>query len=78
VAEGGPADRAGVRGASPGDSGALTTGGDVTVRVGDRDIASPDDLAAAITDADSGLRVELTIVRGDQCRTVRLRLAHRR
>jgi len=48
-----PANAAGLRGGGA-DSGGQTGAGDVIVRVGDRDIASADDLANAISDLPAG------------------------
>jgi S1-C subfamily serine protease len=77
VAEGGPAAAAGLRGASPADTGALTAGGDVIVRFGDRQITSSDDLGSAIADTEPGQTIALRVLRDGRERTVRIRLATR-
>jgi S1-C subfamily serine protease len=74
VADGSAAAEAGLRaGGTPG--GALTGEGDVIVRVGDRDIASTEDLANAISDLRPGDTVEVEYVRDGDRQTVRVRLA---
>ena len=77
VAQGSPAERAGLRGSSPGDTGAITQPGDVIVGVGGTDVTSSDDLGAAIAGAKPGQTVELHIVRGGDERTVEVQLAAR-
>jgi S1-C subfamily serine protease len=52
VAEGGPADRAGVR------------EGDLLVRAGDRDLATADDLYAVLAGHDPATALGLGVVRG--------------
>jgi S1-C subfamily serine protease len=79
VADGSPADRAGIRPApGGGPGGALRPDGDTIVGLGEQDIASTDDLGAAIADHRPGATVELRYVRGggDE-RRVDVRLAAR-
>jgi S1-C subfamily serine protease len=73
VADGSAADRAGLRGGGT-PSGALTGDGDVIVRIGDRDIASTEDLANAISDLRPGDTVQVEYVRDGERGTMRVRL----
>lgn len=77
VADGSPAARAGVRGASRGTSGALGPGGDVLLRIADRRIESPEDLNAAIVGRDPGDVVEVEVSRGGRRLERRIRLVQR-
>lgn len=77
VAAGSPADRAGLRGASRGTSGALGPGGDVLVRIADRRIESPEDVNAAIVGRDPGDVVEVEVLRGGRRLELRIALAQR-
>jgi S1-C subfamily serine protease len=76
VAHDSPADAARIQGGG-GAGGAITGQGDVIVRVGKRQIAGPDDLAAAIHDLAPGRQVQIEIVRGGQHHTVPVELADR-
>jgi S1-C subfamily serine protease len=73
VAEGSPAARAGFQGGGTA-GGALTGEGDVIVRVGDRDIATSQDLADAIAGLRAGQETEIEVVRDGERRTVRVQL----
>lgn len=77
VAEGSPADRAGLRGASPGGTGALSRGGDVLVRVDGRRISSPEDLSAAIAARRPGDVIAVEALRAGRRITARVQLAER-
>ncbi len=77
VADGSPAARAGLRGASRGTSGALGPGGDVLLRIADRRIESPEDLNAAIVGRDPGDVVEVEVSRGGRRLERRIRLVQR-
>ena len=77
VAAGSPADRAGLRGASRGTSGALGPGGDVLVRIADRRIESPEDVNAAIVGRDPGDVVEVEVSRGGRRLELRIALVQR-
>ena len=80
VVQGGPADRAGLRG---GDEtirfqvGRYSTGGDVILAVDGRDVILPDDLARHISDKRPGDVVELEILREGERQTVDLTLGER-
>jgi len=62
---GGPAERAGLE------------AGDVVTKVGDTEVSSPDDVAQAITDNKPGDKVEVTVRRGGDERTVGVTLGQR-
>jgi putative serine protease PepD len=51
--------------------------GDRIVKVADRPVKDPDDLSAAILDHEPGERIELTVVRGGDERTIDVRLGTR-
>ncbi len=80
VEPGSPAERAGIRGgdveALVGDQ-ALVLGGDVIVEVDGDAIAKSDDIARAVEDRKPGEVVEVRVLRGDEERTVKVRLARR-
>jgi S1-C subfamily serine protease len=76
VADDSPADRAGIR-AAPAAGGALVAGGDVIVRVGDRPIETPDDVAQAVLDDEVGDRIEVVIVRDGERQTMTVTLGTR-
>jgi S1-C subfamily serine protease len=76
VAPGSPAAKVGLRGGG-GSGGAITGGGDVIVRVGNRPVNTPDDLASAIRDRRPGQQVQLQCVRGGRRHSVTVRLAAR-
>jgi putative serine protease PepD len=76
VVDGGPAQRAGIRPAE-GSGGALLAGGDVIVRIGDREIGGTDDVEQAVLDQRIGDEVEIELVRAGERRTVTVQLAQR-
>jgi S1-C subfamily serine protease len=69
----GPADDAGLRGAS----GALAAGGDLIVKVDGEEVENADDLAAAIEDNKPGDTIEVEYYRGDDLKTTRVELGER-
>jgi S1-C subfamily serine protease len=73
VAPGGPADNAGLRGASD----ALAAGGDVIVKVDREDVEDTGDVAAAIEDNEPGDTIEVEYYRGDDLKTARVELGER-
>ena len=77
VAEGSPAGRAGLRGASPGGTGALSRGGDVLVGVDGRRISSPEDLAEAIGARRPDDMISVEALRAGRRITARVQLAER-
>ena len=80
VTDGGPAEKAGLKGGGRTvrfQASRVNPGGDVIVKVGDTPITDPDDLSAAINLLDPGDEVELEIRRGDDARTVKVRLGER-
>jgi S1-C subfamily serine protease len=71
--EDGPADDAGLRGAS----GAAAGGGDLIVKVDGDEVDGADDVAAAIEDNKPGDTVEIEYYRGDDLRTTQVELGER-
>ncbi|HET8757538.1 MAG TPA: trypsin-like peptidase domain-containing protein [Solirubrobacteraceae bacterium] len=76
VADGSPADEAGIH-AAGGSGGALLAGGDVIVSLAGTDIAGSDDVARAILDHDIGDRVRIEVMRGGERRTLTAELGTR-
>jgi putative serine protease PepD len=60
----------------PADASELQTGDRITA-VGDREVAEPEDLSAAVLEHKPGDRVKLTVVRGDEQRTIEVELGTR-
>jgi putative serine protease PepD len=80
VTPGGPADKAGIRaGDIPAqlDGQAIQLGGDIIVRVDDKDINSDDELQSAVADAKPGTTVKVTLKRAGKTKTVDVRLGER-
>jgi 2-alkenal reductase len=81
VLDGGPADRAGLRGGSGQvevDGRLVTRGGDVIVAIGGREVRNKDDVARLlISRYEPGDSVNFTIVRDNERQSVRVRLAER-
>jgi len=77
VAPGGPADRAGLRGASGPLGAGLGEGGDLIVAVDGEPIGNSTDLVAAIEDRRPGETVEIELFRGDERRTIEVKLGER-
>ncbi len=80
VVAGGPAEEAGIEGG--GDklrfqAAQYRTGGDVILKVDNRDIVRPDDLAEVIAAHQPGDEVTLTVLRDDEVRRVELTLGKR-
>ena len=73
----GPADDAGIRGGRDRTDSGLVDGGDVIVKVGSKEIASPNDLSAAIGALKPGDEVRVEIFRGDERRTATVKLGTR-
>jgi S1-C subfamily serine protease len=80
VSEDGPAEHAGLK---PGDhrerfqDGNYVPGGDVIVAVGGHQIREEDDVAQALTGLAPGSTVSLQVMRGDQRKTLRVKLGER-
>jgi putative serine protease PepD len=80
VAQGGPADKAGIRG---GDITAtvggnpMTLGGDIIVSLDGKPVNTSDDLSSAISGKHAGDNVKIGFVRGHQRHTVTVTLASR-
>jgi S1-C subfamily serine protease len=77
VEQGGPAGEAGLRGGRARTARGLLSGGDLIVKVGDREIADPNDLSAAIGALDPGDQVRVEFFRGDERRTATIKLGTR-
>jgi S1-C subfamily serine protease len=80
VTPGGPADKAGIKaGDIPAtlDGNAIQIGGDIIVKVDDKEIRSDDDLTNAVADAKPGQQVKVTLVRGGKSTTVDVTLGER-
>ncbi len=73
VKPGGPAARAGLRASTKADG----SGGDVIVGVAGRRVASPDDVAKAISGRQPGQTVDVEVERDGEKRTVRVELGER-
>jgi len=74
---GGPADDAGLRGASGGSGSAVAPGGDLIVKVDGEEVENADDVAAAIEDNRPGDTIEVEYYRGDDVKTARVELGER-
>jgi S1-C subfamily serine protease len=73
VTPGGPADKAGVKaGDIPAtlDGNPITIGGDIIMKVDNKDIRSDEDLQSAVADHKPGTAVKITFVRAGKTRTV--------
>ena len=77
VGNGGPADKAGLRGGRTGTSTGIEAGGDLIVEVDGRKADSPEDVSAAIADDQPGDTVALTYYRGNDRKTARVELGQR-
>lgn len=77
IAEGSPADEAGLQGDRGAAQGALLGGGDVVLAVEGEEVRGAGDLAAALADQEIGEEVSLTVVRGGQRQEVDVTLEPR-
>jgi S1-C subfamily serine protease len=77
VAPDGPADDAGLRGASGAVGSAVAAGGDLIVEVDGEEVENADDVAAAIEDDKPGDTIEVEYYRGDDLKTARVELGER-
>ena len=77
VVPGGPADRAGVRGADNPIGNQIAPGGDFIVELDGRKITSPNDVAAAIADNRPGDRVSVKYLRDGKPRAAEITLGKR-
>jgi S1-C subfamily serine protease len=77
VVDGGPADDAGLRAGRTEIGQGLRVGGDIIVKVDGQEIARNSDVADAILDNDPGDEVELEFFRGDDRRSVTVKLGER-
>jgi S1-C subfamily serine protease len=77
VAPDGPADDAGLRGASGAAGSAVAAGGDLIVKVDGEEVENADDVAAAIEDNEPGDTIEVEYYRGDDLETGRVELGER-
>jgi S1-C subfamily serine protease len=80
ITPGGPAEGADLRGGGRTvrfQATEVSPGGDIITRVDDTEVENPDDLSAAISLYKPGTEVELEVRRGDEARTVTVRLDER-
>jgi S1-C subfamily serine protease len=80
VVDGGPADDAGIRAGTARvrfQGEAYRAGGDVIVKLDDREIREESDLARELVEHRPGERVDVELVRGDDRRTVQVKLGKR-
>ncbi len=80
VKDGGPADKAGLEGGTTSatvEGARLRLGGDLITEVDGKPISSMDEMVEAVNNAKSGDKLELTIVRGDETKTVTVTLGVR-
>jgi S1-C subfamily serine protease len=80
VVEGGPADRAGIRGGDTSatiEGASIKIGGDVITEVDGEEVSGMDEVIEAVNAASPGDRMRLKINRGDSVRTVNVKLGVR-
>jgi S1-C subfamily serine protease len=77
VQAGSPAEKAGLRAGRTRTEEGITLGGDLIVKVDGRDVASPEDVAAAIEDDEPGESVTVEFLRGGERDSVELELGTR-
>jgi S1-C subfamily serine protease len=78
VTPGGPADKAGIRAGNISaqlDGQPIQLGGDIIIRIANKDVRTNDDLAAAVADRKAGEKVKVTLVRAGKTQTVEVTLA---
>jgi S1-C subfamily serine protease len=78
VEDGGPAEKAGLRATETDElSGEVTEPGDLIVAADGEPVRSADDVVAAVAGKQPGDTIELELLRGDDRRTVRVKLGER-
>jgi S1-C subfamily serine protease len=80
VKDGGPADDAGLRAGDDRErfqARPYRVGGDVIVRIGDREVGSPDELAQALQRFAPGDEIPITVVREGRSTTITVRAGER-
>ena len=77
VVDGGPADKAGLRGGRTPTGEGIVAGGDLIVRVDGKPVRASDDVANAIADNKPGDDVRLEYYRGDHKKSVTVKLVKR-
>jgi S1-C subfamily serine protease len=77
VVPGGPAAKAGLHAGNTQTSSGLVIGGDLIVKVGDKQITKPDDLAAAVSSYKPGDKVQIEFYRGTKLRNATVTLGNR-
>jgi serine protease Do len=73
VVEGGPADKAGVKGGDTSatiEGASIRLGGDIVTRMNGKPIAGMEDLIDVINAASPGDELELTVLRGDKTKVI--------
>ena len=77
VVDDGPADDAGLRAGGTPTGAGIVAGGDLIVKVDGKTVKSPDDVGKAIADDEPGETVEVEYYRGDDKKTVAVKLGRR-
>jgi S1-C subfamily serine protease len=77
VVDGGPADKAGIRGGRTGTATGIPAGGDLIVEVDGKKVSRPEDVSAAIADDKAGDDVEVAYFRGNDRKTTKVELGER-
>ena len=77
VVEDGPADKAGLQAGSRTTGEGVVAGGDLIVEVDGQKVSGSDDVPAAIADNEPGDEVEVVFYRGDERKTVDVKLGER-
>jgi S1-C subfamily serine protease len=80
VEPGGPADKAGIRAGALSatlDNHPIQLGGDIIVKVAGKEVATDNDLQAAVADRSPGERIKVTLMRGGKVKTVDVTLGDR-
>jgi S1-C subfamily serine protease len=77
VTDGGPADKAGIRGGRTGTATGIQAGGDLIVEVDGRRVSEPDEVSAAIDRHQPGDSIKVGYYRGNDRKTVTVKLAKR-
>lgn len=77
VQNGGPADKAGLKGGRTPTGDGLAAGGDLIVEVDGKEVKDPDEVSAAISKKQPGDTVRITVYRGNDKKTVQVKLGKR-
>jgi S1-C subfamily serine protease len=77
VVDGGPAEKAGIRGGRTGTATGIPAGGDLIVGVDGKKVSRPEDVSAAIADDHAGDEVDVVYYRGNDRKTTKVELGER-